>query len=198
MLERINDLFNKPIGYLIIIGTILMFYCTFLNFKKERKPRGYIEVSEIYQKSSVYFFVPVIFFINMVFTILYLYDIKDTDGNSLDGHIIVISLVLFYECLTFIYCNNNKILFNENEIRVYDFFKKVKVYYWEDIVSVKNKKNEVLIIKTTKGNFKIQYSWENVEKFSKILQEKNLVQEDLSKFGKGKAMVSIWKGIKYK
>ena len=81
---------------------------------------------------------------------------------------------------------------------MYDFFKKVKVYYWEDIVSVKNKKNEVLIIKTTKGNFKIQYSWENVEKFSKILQEKNLVQEDLSKFGKGKAMVSIWKGIKYK
>lgn len=197
-MERIYNLFDKPIGYLVIICIVLTIYCTFLNFKKVRKPRGFIELSENYQKSSMYFCVIIMFLMVMIFTLLYLFGMKDVSGKEFDGHIIFISLALFYECFIFLYYNNKKIIFNEMEIKVYNFFMRENVYYWKDIINVKNKKNEVLVIDTVKGKFKIRYSLENIDKFFKILVERNLVQEDLSNFGKGKIMISIWKGVKYK
>lgn len=185
----IENLFDKPTGYLVIIGVALTIYCTFLNFKKERKPRGYIKLDEKYQKSAMYLCTLISFFITMFFFIANLLGIKDRTDGTLEYHVILGFLLVFASVCAFLYYNSKIIIFNEVEINVYNFFGKHKVYYWNDILEVKNKKNMKLIIKTTNGKFKVDFYLENINKFLKIIYDKKITNEDMSMFGVNKRII---------
>lgn len=181
MCQNFLELFNMPVGYLVLVGIAFTILCTILKFKKEYKPRGYIKLSDGLNL-LLYFLIWCMLFITVFFTILYSFGIKDTSGNELDGHIYLFVIVLLIECFSFLRSYYNKIYFNDNEIIVHRFLKKTKVYGWNDIIGVKinkiNKTNKMndLVVKTNDGNkFCIEFAFNNKNKFEKKLEEKNIV-----------------------
>lgn len=190
MLEKFLEHVNKPVGYLVLIGIVFAIICIKINSKKQYKPRGYIKLNEEYQKSAMYLCVFVSLFITIFFFILNLMGLKDKTGGTLEYHVILGVILFFSSVCAFLYYNGKNIIFNEIEIKVCNFFGKYKVYYWQDIIEVKNIKNEKLVIKTINGKFKINFYLKNVDKFIKELEERNLVHEDLSKFGVNKVIIA--------
>lgn len=136
----IENLFEKPTSYLVLIAIILTIICIKVNLKREYKPRGYIKLDEKYQKSAMYLCTIISFFITMFFFIANLLGIKDRTDGTLEYHVILGFLLVFASVCAFLYYNSKIIIFNEVEINVYNFFGKHKVYYWNDILEVKNKK----------------------------------------------------------
>ena len=79
-----------------------------------------------------------------------------------------------YNIYLYLYICYEKIYFNKTEIIVYGFFKKVKKYYFEDIIKINNISDYKMVIVTSKGKFSVGYEFHNVRKLLKLLDDKKI------------------------
>ena len=176
MLVRFLELFDMPVGYLVLVGVAFTILCTILKFKRKKVNRGYNVVNCDSMKSIVYYCMLFFQYLVIDFTISYSLGVVDETGATLEKHILLFLFLLFIGVLLFLWCHYKKIYFNDNEIIVHSFLKKTKTYSWNDIVSVKRNKMNDLIIKTINGNkITVEFSFDNIKKLEKKLEEKNIV-----------------------
>lgn len=184
MLERFLTLFEKPVGYVLLFGFCLILFCIKKYNIKDKRHRGYFEVTDKDTKKVVYFGVIGFFVMAIFFTIMYSLDFRDVDNKTLDGHIMLMLGIMFAGIYLYLYICYEKIYFNETEIIVYGFLKKTKKYYFEDIVKIVNISGYKRVIVTYKGKFSVGYGFHNEQKLVKILQTKNIKTENLNMLGK--------------
>lgn len=176
MWENLLELFDMPVGYLLLVGIVLTILCTILNFKRKKVNRHYNVVNCDSMKSIVYYCILFFQYLVIDFTISYSLGVKDETGATLDKHILLFLVLLFFGVFMYFWCHYKKIYFNDNEIIVHSLLKKTKTYSWNDIVSVKRNKLNDLIIKTINGNkITVEFSFDNIKKLEKKLEEKNIV-----------------------
>lgn len=176
MWERFLELFDMPVGYLLLVGIVLTILCTILNFKRKKVNRGYNVVNCDSMKSIVYCCILFFQYLVIDFTISYSLGVRDETGATLDKHILLFLVLLFFGVFMYFWCHYKKIYFNDNEIIVQSFLRKSKTYNWKSIISVKKNKMNDLIVKTIDGNkFCIEFAFNNKKNFKKKLEEKNIV-----------------------
>lgn len=176
MLQRFLELFDMPVGYLVLFGIVFTILCTILNFKRKKTNRGYNVVNCESMKTIVYYCMLVAQLFVIEFTIEYSLGVVDETGAKLDKHILLFLGTLFFFHYMYFWCHYKKIYFNDNEIIVHSFLKKTKTYSWNDIVNVKRNKMNDLIIKTINGNkITVEFSFDNIKKLEKKLEEKTLL-----------------------
>ena len=176
MLVRFLELFDMPVGYLVLVGIAFTILCTILKFKRKETNRGYNVVNCESMKTIVYYCILGAQFFVIEFTIEYSLGVIDDTGATLEKHILLFLGYLVFSVFMYFWCHYKKIYFNDNEIIVHSFLRKTKVYSWNDIVSVKRNKMNDLIVKTNDGNkFCIEFAFNNKNKFEKMLEEKNIV-----------------------
>lgn len=176
MWERFLELFDMPVGYLLLVGIVLTILCTILNFKRKKVNRGYNVVNCDSMKSIVYCCILFFQYLVIDFTISYSLGVRDETGATLDKHIMLFLGTLFFFHYMYFWCHYNKIYFNDNEIIVHHFLKKTKIYSWNDIVNVNRNKMNDIILKTINGNkIIVEFSANSIKKLEKKLEEKNIV-----------------------
>lgn len=176
MWKSFLELFDMPVGYLLLVGIVLTILCTILNFKRKKSNMNYKVINCDSMKTIVYYCMLFFQYLVIDFTISYSLGVVDETGATLEKHILLFLFLLFISVLLFLWCHCNKIYFNDNEIIVHSFLKKTKVYGWNDIIGVKRNKMNDLIIKTINGNkITVEFSADNIKKLEKELEEKNIV-----------------------
>lgn len=180
MLERLKELMNftflnMSIGNILIL--LFMLYIVFVFYKFKTKEIGYTTGYYSFGEKVLRRCMIFVTFLIILFTILYCLDIRDVDGNKLNGHIILFSFIGYLCALLYLYYGYKRVYFNNNEIIVKTLFKGEKIYYWDDIIRVINKKNDMIIVYTNSGKFIFDSEFDNSKKFIKILEEKNILIE---------------------
>jgi len=176
MLVRFLELFDMPVGYLVLVGIAFTILCTILKFKRKETNRGYNVVNCESMKSIVYYYMLINQVFVIYFVIEYILGIVDETGAKLDKHIMLFLGTLFFFHYMFLWCHYKRIYFNDNNIEVHSFLRKTKIYNWESIISVKKNKMNDLVVKTNDGKkFCIEFAFNNKNKFEKKLEEKNIV-----------------------
>ena len=174
MWQRVLELFDKPVGYVLLFGLCLIVFCVRQYNIKDKRHRGYVEITDKDSKQVVYFCIIGFFVMAIFFTIMYLLDFRDVDNKTLDGHIMLMLGIMFAGIYLYLYICYEKIYFNKTEIIVYGFFKKVKKYYFEDIIKINNISDYKMVIVTSKGKFSVGYGFHNVRKLLKLLDDKKI------------------------
>lgn len=180
MLERIEGLFKNPIGYMLCFSIVIFIFSLTKFFRKNNKHIGYNETYyPFYEKITIYGMIGS-FVLTADFVFNYMLGVRDTNGNTLFAHIILCTSLLYIFFLEYFFFAYKRVFFNRKEIIVTNFMKRTRIYYWQDIISVINKNNDKIIVKTINGKFTIDNEFVNVKKFLKILEEKNIKVEVIS------------------
>jgi len=184
MIENIQKTLESPIGIMVIITTLMFVFCLNKYFKKNKKPRGYTMSSSPYFETNIIGSMIVLFGMISLFVIMYIFDIRDENGATLFGHIVLFNVMFYVFFPLYLFYGYKRIYFNKKEIIVLGFMKKTKTYYWEDIINVVNRQKDKITVMTTNGKFTVDNEFENVKKFLKILEEKNIQVKNITLTGK--------------
>ena len=177
MWQRFLELFERPLGYILLFGIFIFGWCENRYSIKGNRHKGYTEVEGNAQTDILHWAIKVSFIIITIFTICYLFDVRDVENQQLDGHIKLV-LTLFYPCsFMYLFFDYQRIFFNKTEIIVYGFLKKKKIYNWEDIIKLVNILGDVTVVVTNKGKFWFSHDLKNSTQFLKLLKEKILISK---------------------
>lgn len=180
MIERLQELLVKPAGVMFGISVILLIFNLIKHLRNSNKRRGYVVSFSPLLENIIICCMVVSFILASLFLVMYIFDVRATNGDTLYGHIMLF-IILFYILLPlYLFYGYKRVFFNDKEIIVKKFMRKTKTYYWKDITKVVNRDKDKITITTTDGKFTIDNEFINVKKFLKILEEKKIKVENKS------------------
>ena len=182
MLTNLNELINStflniPVGMMLMV--LFSLYALFFVYRVEPKKRGYTTGHYKYGESLMRGSIIFVIILLVIFIVCYGLDVRDVDGNRPIGHIILVSGIGYLCALLYLYYGYKRIYFNDKEIIVVTLLKKERTYYWNDIIRVVNRKNNMIIVYTNNGKFIFDSEFDNEKKFIKKLEEKNILIENI-------------------
>lgn len=184
MIERLQELLVKPIGYALCFSVVIFIFILINFFCKNNKRIGYIEAySQFFEKIIIEGMI-VSFIITADFVFDYMLGVRDTNGNTLFIHIVLGTSLLYIFFLEYLFITYKRVFFNDKEIIVKKFMRKTKTYYWKDITKVVNRHKDKITVTTINGKFTVDNDFINVEKFVKTLEEKKIKVENKSLLGR--------------
>ena len=180
MLERIEELFRNPLGYMICILIVMLIFSLQKFSKKNNMYRGYtVAYSPLLEKTTIYGMLGC-FIMMSIFLVMYMFDVRAENGDTLYGHIMLCTILFYIFFPLYLFYGYKRVFFNKTEIITTGFMKKTKIYYWKDITGVINKNNDKIVVTTINDKFIVDNEFINVKKFLKILEEKNINVKNIS------------------
>ena len=192
------ELFDKPVGYLLVFEILLFIYCCKIYYKKDNKYKGYTKVYDDASLNPLYSAIMGITLLIIFFTIFYLFGFNDETGAILDGHILLFLGLSYGGIFLFLLFFYDRTYFNDKEIIVSRLLKRTKKIYWEDITNLVVLDGQETIVKTNKGNFMVLHNLKNVGKFLKLLEEKKYPNKEINIIDKIKKVTSVPKKMLFK
>ena len=174
MIEKFQELLMKPIGVMFGILIIMFVFSLIKSSKKMKNHKGYIVAySPFFEKITIYGMIGC-FVLASIFIVMYIYDVRATNGDTLYGHIMLCTIIFYIFFPLYLFYGYKRVFFNKEQIIVTNFMKKTKTYYWGDIKKVVNRHRDKITITTTNGKFTVDNEFINVKKFLQIVEEKNI------------------------
>lgn len=176
MLKNFLRLFEKPVGYLLILSIFAFIVCTILQLKRTKNKKNYTLVSMEKIKNILFYCILICFFLSWKFTLSFCQGVLDETGAELDKHILLFLVMFFISMLIFLYSHFRRFFFNDKELIVYTILNKQKAYKWIEIIGVKKTINGDLVIKMFDGYKAVidTMCFNNATELEKKMKEKGI------------------------
>ena len=180
MIERLQELLAKPAGVMFGLLVIMLIFSFTKHLRNSNKRSGYVVAFSPLLENIIIFCMFISSIFVFIFIVLYIFDVRATNGDTLYGHIMLFAIMAYIFFPLYLFYGYKRVFFNKEEIIVKNFMRKTKTYYWEDIIKVVNSDKDKITVTTTNGKFTVDNEFINVKKFLKILEEKNINVENKS------------------